>query len=102
MNELSDEISIQRGVREGCVAAPTLFNVYTENMFRHIINMKGVNVGGTHYNNIRYAGDTAILVGNEKELSELTRKINEVGKQFGINIKKTRRWLSARNQIHPK
>ena len=30
MNELSDEIRIQRGVRQGCVASPTLFNLFTE------------------------------------------------------------------------
>ena len=60
-------------------------------MFRHIINMKGVNVGGKNYNNLRYADDTALFAGNEKELIELSSKINEVGKQFGmkINIKKT-------------
>ena len=51
MNELSDEMRIQRGVRQGCVAYPTLFNLYTETIFRHIINMKGVNVGGKHFKN---------------------------------------------------
>ena len=92
MYDLSEEIRIQRGVRQGRVASPTLFNLYTEKIFRYIINMKCVNVGGTHYNNLRYADDTASLTGNEKELSELTSKINEVGKQFGmkINIKKTK------------
>ena len=54
MNELSDEIRIERGVRQGCVASPTLFNLYTDTIFRHIINMKGVSVGGTNYNNLRY------------------------------------------------
>ncbi len=48
--------------------------------------MKGVNVGGKNYNNLRYADDTALLAWNEKELSELTSKINEVGKQFGMKI----------------
>ena len=87
MNELSDEIRGQQGVRQGCVASPTLFNLYTQKSFRHhfIINMKGVNVGGTNYNKLSYADDTALLAGNEKELSDLTSKINEVGKQFGMN-----------------
>ena len=41
--------------------------------------MKGVDVGGKRYNNLRYADDTALLAGDEKEVSELTSKINEVG-----------------------
>ena len=104
MNELSEEIRIQRGVRKGCVASPTLFNLYTETFFRHIINMKGVNMGGTNYNNLRYADDTALLAGNEKELSDLTRKINEVGKQFGmkINIKKTKAMVVSKKPNSPK
>ena len=76
---LSEEIRIQRGARQGCVASPTRFNLYTGKIFRHIINMKGVNVGGTHYKHLRYADDTALLEVNEKELSELTSRINEVG-----------------------
>ena len=104
MNELSDEIRIQRGVRQGCVASPTLFNLYTGKIFRHIINMKGVNVGGKHYNNLRYADDTALLAGNEKELTELTSKINEVGKQFvmKINIKKTKAMVVSKKPNSPK
>ena len=66
--------------------------------------MKGVNVGGTNYNNLRYADDTALLAGNEKELSELISKINEVGKQFGmkINIKKTKAMVVSKKPNSPK
>ena len=104
MNELSEEIRVQRGVRQGCVASPTLFNLYTDKIYRHIINMKGVNVGGTNYNNLIYADDTALLAGNEKELSELISKINEVGKQFGmkINIKKTKAMVVSKKPNSPK
>ena len=49
MNELSEDIRIQRGVRQGCVATPTLFNLYTDNIFTHIINMKGVGEEQNHH-----------------------------------------------------
>ncbi len=66
--------------------------------------MKGVNVGGKNYNNLRYADDTALLAGNEKEPPELTSKINEVGKQFGmkINIKKTKTMVVRKKPNSPK
>ena len=79
-----------------------LFSIYTRNLFSDII--KGVNVGGTNYNNLRYADDTALLAGNEQELSDLTSKINEVGKQFGmkINIKKTKAMVVSKKPNSPK
>ena len=46
------------------------------------INMKGINVGGKRYNNLRWDDDTALLAGNEKELSEFMSKINEIAKRM--------------------
>ena len=65
--------------------------------------MNGVNAGGKNYNNLRYADDTALLAGNENELTELTSKINEVGKQFGmnINIKKTKAMVDSKKPNSP-
>ena len=61
-------------------------------------------MGGTTYNNLRYADDTALLAGNENELSDLISKINEVGKQFGmkINIKKTKAIVVSKKPNSPK
>ena len=66
--------------------------------------MKGINAGGTNYNNLRHADATALLAGNQKELSDLTSKINEVGKQFGmkINIKKTKAMVVSKKPNSPK
>ena len=87
-----------------------IFSIYTRKSFSDILSiiMKGVNcgvnMGGKNYNNRRYADDTALLAGNEKELTELTSKINEVGKQFGmkINIKMTKAMVVSKIPNSPK
>ena len=61
----------------------TYFQTYAPSPYNQY---EGVNVGGKTYNNLRYADDTALLAGNEKELSGLKTKIDEVGKQFGMKI----------------
>ena len=104
-DELSDETRIQRRDRQGCVAYPTLFNLYTEKIFRHnLLSIWRVSTWGHKLQQFRYADDTALLAGNEKELSDLTSKINEVGKQFGmkINIKKTKAMVVSKKPNSPK
>ena len=75
--DMSDEVNIKRGVRQGCVLSPTLFNLYTETIFRNINNMKGVTVGGRNINNLRYADDTVLLAENEADLQNLLNVIRE-------------------------
>ena len=43
-----------------------LFSIYTRKGFSDIISMNGVNLGGTNYNNLRYADDTALLAGMKR------------------------------------
>ena len=63
--ELSPYIAIQRGVRQGCVLSPYLFNIYTEFIFREVEELEGININGKNINNIRYADDTALLAALE-------------------------------------
>ena len=55
---MTSEFKIKKGVRQGCVLSPNLFNLYTEKIFREVEDMKGVNIGGVNINNLRYADDT--------------------------------------------
>ena len=60
--EISESISIKQGVRQGCVASPHLFVLYTEMIMRSIDDMEGIKMGGGHViNNLRYADDTVII-----------------------------------------
>ena len=43
---MTSEFEIKKGVRQGCVLSPTLFNLYTEKIFREVEDMKGVSIGG--------------------------------------------------------
>ena len=79
MNELTGEIRIQRLVRQRCLSHPFQG---TQTIFRHVISMKGGNVGSqiTTILDNKYVDVTALLAGNEDELSELISQIYQVGK----------------------
>ena len=47
---MTSEFKIKKGVRQGCVLSPNLFNLYTEKIFREVEDMIGVNIGGVNIN----------------------------------------------------
>ena len=69
--DMSDWVSIARGIRQGCVLSPALFSLYTEMITREISPMDGLRMGGLNLNNIRYADDTAIVADSEEQLQNL-------------------------------
>ena len=71
---LTEEFRIKKGVRQGCVLSASLFNLYTEKMFREIASASGVIIGGTNINNNGYADDTALMATTavDLHLQELT------------------------------
>ena len=77
---ITSEFKIKKGVRQGCVLSSSLFNLYTEQIFREVGVMKGVTVGGANISNLRYANDTALLACNEKDRQDLVTAVNDKGK----------------------
>ncbi|RUS68901.1 hypothetical protein EGW08_023338 [Elysia chlorotica] len=102
--EVTDQTSIQRGVRQGCVMSPSLFNLYTEIIFRNINELPGMNISGQNINNIRYADDTALVAETPEQLQALLDKVNEESENCGLamNAKKTKVMVISRKDITPK
>ena len=59
-------MNIKKDIRQGCVASPHLFSLYTEMIMRNIEGKGGFIVRGTVINNLRYADDTVIIAETEE------------------------------------
>ena len=66
-NDCSVYKPICRGVRQGCVFSPDLYNIYSEMILQNIKHLDGVRVGGNKRNNLRYADDTVLIADSEEK-----------------------------------
>ena len=85
---------IGKGVRQGCILSPCLFNLYAEYIRRNSgldEAQAGIKISGRNINNLRYAHDTTLMAESE-ELKRLLIKVKEESKNVGLklNIKKTK------------
>ena len=89
--ELSEYKLIKRGVRQGCVVSPDLFNIYSEMILGNLENYPGVKINGENINNIRYADDTVLIADSEENLQRLLDITIEKSEEMGLtlNVKKT-------------
>ena len=100
---VSSGFKTKKGVRQGCVLSPNLYNLYTEEIFREIEGMLGVVIGGVNINNLRYVDDTGLLTTDSGKLQDLINTVNEKGREYGmnINIKKTKVIVGTKKEVTP-
>ena len=77
----TDWFQIGKGVYQGCILSPSLFNFYTEYIMRNAgleETQAGIKIAGRNTNNLRYAGDTTLMAESEEELKSLLRKVKKL------------------------
>ena len=95
-----DWFKIEKGVRQGCVLLPCLFNLYAEYIMRNARldeAQAGIKIAGRNINNLRYADDTTLMAESEEELKRLLMKVKEESEKAGLkfNIQKMKDMASG-------
>ena len=90
----TEQFDIGKGVRQGCILSPLLFNIYAENIMRDVLDKweGGVGIGGRVITNLRYADDTTLIAGTKEDLTEIMERVRKTSEKAGIflNVLKTK------------
>uniref|UniRef100_A0A4W2C0P8 RNA-directed DNA polymerase n=1 Tax=Bos indicus x Bos taurus TaxID=30522 RepID=A0A4W2C0P8_BOBOX len=91
----TDWFQIGKGIRQGCILSPCLFNLYAEYIMRNAgleEAQAGIKNAGRNINNLRYADDTTLIAECEEELKSLLMKVKDESEKVGskLNIQKTK------------
>ena len=90
-----DWFQIGKGVHQGCILSPCLFNFYAEYIMRNAgldEAPAGIKIAGRNINNLRYVNDTTLMSQSKEELKSLLMKVKEEREKTGLklNIQKTK------------
>ena len=91
----TDWFQIGKGVRQGFILSPCLFNLYAEYIMRNAgmdEAQAGIKIAGRNINNLRYTDDTTLMAESEEELKSVLMKVKEESEKVGLkfNIQKTK------------
>ena len=85
----TDWFQIRKGIRQGYILSPCLFNLYAEYIMRNAgleETQAGIKVARRNINNLRYADDTTLMAESEEELKSLLLKVKEESEKVGLKL----------------
>ena len=96
----TDWFQIGKGIHQGCILSPCLFNLYIMRNAGLEEAQAGIKIAERNINNLRYADDTTLMAETEEELKSLLMKVNEESEKASLklNIQKTKITASMTNR----
>ena len=96
----TDWFQIGKGVRQGCILSPCLFNLYAQYIMRNTgleEAQAGIKIARRNINNLRYADDTTLMAESKEELKSLLMKVKVESEKVGLSstFRKRRSWHLA-------
>ena len=85
----TDWFQIGKGVHQGCVLSPCLFNLYAEYVMQHAKleeAQAGIKIAGRNSNYLRYADDSTLMAESREELKSLLMKVKEESEKVGLKV----------------
>ena len=84
-----DWFQIRKGVHQGCILSPCLFNLYAEYIMQNAMldeAQTGIKSAGKNIKNLRYADDNTFMAESKEELMSLLMKVKEDSERVGLNL----------------
>ena len=91
-----------KGVHQGCILSPCLFNLYAEYIMRNAKldeAQAGINITRRNINNLSYADDTTLMPESEVELNSLLMKVKEESENVGLKFNSQKTKIKAFSPI---
>ena len=85
----TDWFQTEKGVHQGCILSPCLFNLYEEYIMRNAglgEAQTGIKIVGRNINNLRHADDTTLMAESEEELKSLLMKMKKESEKVGLKL----------------
>ena len=97
----TDWFQIGKGVHQGCILSPCLFNLYAEYTMQNAglgEAQAGIKIAGRNINNLRYADDTTLMAENKEELKSLLMKMEENSEKSWLKTKQPNQKMGQRSK----
>ena len=85
----TDWFQIGKGVHQGYILSPCLFNLYAEYLMRNAgfeEAQAGIKIAGRDISNLRYVDDTTLMAKSKEELKSLLMKVKEENEKVGLKL----------------